>query len=241
MEQQSLRNLVKLDQLWDFQTAINGLRIEAFQCPSDARAAEVRDPGGGKVLLYATNYGFNMGTWFVYDPAANTGGDGAFYPNSHLPLAQFTDGTANTLLTAEVKAWTAYNRNGGPASTEIPATVAAAAAQVASGADPKDTAHTEWPDGRVHHTGVTAAMTPNTYVPFTLGGVEVDGDYNSWQEGKNGANGRPTYAIITSRSHHAGQVQVAMVDGSVQTVDDSVALAVWRAMATRAGDETVAP
>jgi prepilin-type processing-associated H-X9-DG protein len=83
-------------------------------------------------------------------------------------------------------------------------------------------------------------MTPNTYVPFTFGGVEVDGDYNSWQEGKNGANGRPTYAIITARSFHAGQVNVAMVDGSVQSVTDSVDLAVWRAMATRDGEE-VAP
>lgn len=30
----------------------------------------------------------------------------------------------------------------------------------------KTTGHTEWPDGRVHHTGFTATMTPNTYVPY---------------------------------------------------------------------------
>jgi hypothetical protein len=34
-------------------------------------------------------------------------------------------------------------------------------------------------------------------------------------------------------------VQAALVDGSVQSVNDDVNLAVWRAMATRDGEETV--
>ena len=241
MEQQTLRQLVNLELAWDNQQAINGVRIDSFQCPSDVRSGEVRDPGGGKALLYATNYGFNMGTWFVYDPATNTGGDGAFYPNSNLPMSRFTDGASNTLLCAEVKAWQVYTRNAGPSTTEVPNTVEAAATLVAGGAEAKDTGHTEWPDGRVHHTGVTAAMTPNTFVPYTFNGTPADGDYNSWQEGKNGSAGQPTYAIITSRSYHAGAVNVVLVDGSVQTVNDEVDLTVWRALATRAGDETTTP
>ena len=102
----------------------------------------------------------------------------------------------------------------------------------------KTTGHTEWPDGRVHHTGFTATMTPNTYVPYVNSdGIEVDADYNSWQEEKNGSAGSPTYAVITSRSAHAGQVQVAFVDGSVQTITDDIDLVVWRALATPAGRE----
>ena len=240
MEQQALRQQINLDTQWDNQMVISNVRIDAFQCPSDERAAEVRDTGSGKPFLYPTNYGFNMGTWFVFDPATNTGGAGAFYPNSNLPLSNFTDGTSNTMMAAEVKAWTGYSRNGGLSSTDIPADAAAASAQANAGPDKKDTGHTEWPDGRVHHTGFTAAMTPNTYVQYTFNGQILDGDYNSWQEGKDGSGGQPTYAIITSRSHHAGQVQVTMTDGSVQSVVDAVDLAVWRAMATRAGDETPA-
>ena len=239
MEQQTLRNLVDIATLWDFQTAINGLRIDGFQCPSDMRSADVRDPGGGKVFLYSTNYGFNMGTWFVYDPATETGGEAVFYPNSNLPLSRITDGTSNTLLAGEVRAWTNYSRNGGLSSTDIPNTVAAATAQVAAGPDKKDTGHTEWPDGRVHHTGITTTMTPNASTPLEINGVTTDGDYNSWQEGKNGAAGQPTYAIITSRSYHSGMVNVAMVDGSVQSVEDGIDLLVWRAKGTRAGDETI--
>ena len=60
-------------------------------------------------------------------------------------------------------------------------------------------------------------MTPNTFVPYVRSGETLDGDYNSWQEGKDGASGKPTYAMITSRSYHAGIVQSAMVDGSVQS------------------------
>jgi hypothetical protein len=82
-------------------------------------------------------------------------------------------------------------------------------------------------------------MTPNTFVPYNRSGETLDADFNSWQEGKDGANGKPTYAIITSRSHHAGIVQAAMADGSVQTFADGIALPVWRAAATRAGAETL--
>jgi prepilin-type N-terminal cleavage/methylation domain-containing protein len=241
IEQQNLKRLVNVEQAWDLQFAISGVRISMFQCPSDFRSDEIRDPGGGKALLYATNYGFNLGAWFVFDPAANDGGDGVFYPNSHLPLAHVSDGTSNTLLAAEVKAWQPYTRNGGPSSKIIPANVGDAQAAVASGAEYKDTGHTEWPDGRVHHTGFTTAMTPNTFVPHTTGGVVVDADYNSWQEGKNGGAGQPTYAIVTSRSHHVGQVQVAMVDGSVQSINDSIDLFTCRAMSTRNGEEVAGP
>lgn len=240
MEQQAVSNLINLVNPWDGQMAISNVRIPSFQCPSDSRSEEVRDTGSGKPFLYPTNYGFNMGTWMVYDPATHTGGDGVFYPNSDLPLSRILDGTSNTVLAGEVKAWQPYTRDGGPASTTIPNTVAEAIAQVASAGDKKDTGHTEWPHGRVHHSGVTATMTPNTSTPFDLNGEQVDGDFNSWQEGKGGSGGQPTYAMVTVRSYHAGQAQVGMVDGSVQSINDGVDLLVWRAMATRDGGETAA-
>lgn len=238
LEEGNLYAEVDTTTAWDFQTAIDGLRIGGYSCPSDQEAPIVRDPGGGKVKLFSTTYGFNMGTWFVYDPATRHGGDGVFYPNSYLRLAQIEDGTSKTMLAAEVKAWQHYTRNGGPATTEIPDTVTAAAAQVASGAEYKNTGHTEWPDGRVHHTGVTATMPPNTFVPYQRDGETLDADYNSWQEGKNGTTGQPSYAIVTSRSFHPQSVQVAMVDGSVQSIRDEIDLATWRALATRSGGES---
>ncbi len=240
LEQDNLFNIVDLNVAWDFQTPIDGLRIPLFQCPSEIKADEARDPGGGKVTLYATNYGFNFGPWFVFDPATGRGGRGAFFPNASLTFADFLDGTSNTLLISEVKAWQPYMRNGGPPNTTMPQTVADAATVVMSGAQYKNTGHTEWPDGRVHHTGFTTTFPPNTQILITApNGTMVDADYNSWQEGKNGGAGNPTYAIVTARSWHAGTVNAALADGSVRSVGENIDTNVWRALGTRDGGEAI--
>ena len=239
LDQGNLFQQVDLSIGWDFQPVISGLKISTYSCASDPRSDESRDPGNGRPILFPTTYGFNFGTWFVFDPRTNQGGDGSFYPNSNHTFSAFTDGTSNTLMAAEVKAWTPYRRNAGPVSLTPPRNVAEAEAAVASGAQFKNTGHTEWPDGRVHHQGITTTMTPNTRVECTSGGVVYDCDYNSWQEGKNGINGIPSYAVITSRSYHTGIVQAVLMDGSVRSVSDNIDLSIWRALGTRGTGEIV--
>lgn len=241
LEQTALGFQVNLVEPWDVQQVIHRVKIPVFSCPSDPKAQEVRDPGSGKPHLYPTTYGFNLGVYFVYDPTTDHGGEGISYPNSRVSFASVTDGTSHTLLAAEVRAWQPYRRNGGPPTTTVPASPAEASAIVASGTDPKGTGHTEWPDGRVHHTGFTACFPPNSRVPCTIDNQTVDCDYNSWQEGKNGIAGRPTYAIVTSRSYHPGGVNAAMVDGSVRFYSESIETGVWRALATRGGGESLTP
>lgn len=240
LDQGNLYNSVDLSIGWDFQMAIDGLKIPTYACPSDPRSDEARDPGNGRPILYPTNYGFNFGTWFVFDPANGRGGDGAFYPNAKLRMAAFTDGTSNTLLASEVKAWTPYRRNGGPASTAVPQTIADAEAAIASAPNFKNTGHTEWPDGRVHHHGVTTTLTPNSSPTCTDGTTTYEFcDFNSWQEGRNGSAGSPSYSIITSRSHHTGIVQVALVDGSCRSISENIDLSLWRGLGTRSGGEVL--
>ncbi len=238
LEQSNLYNQVDLTVGWDFQSVIDGMRFDTYQCPSDPKSDIVRDPGRGRPRLWPTNYGFNMGTWLVYDPRTRRGGGGVFFPNSFLRWADVIDGTSNTLLAAEVRAWTPYWRNGGPPSAAIPTSIAQAQTVVASGAQFKSTGHTEWPDGRVHHTGFTTTLGPNTDLVQVHNGVAHHFvDYNSWQEGKNGRLGNPSFAMITSRSYHSGIVQVALVDGSVRPITDSIDLGIWRSLSTRAGGE----
>ena len=242
---------VDLEEAFDKgSNAVSGVpqtRIPVFLCPSEAND-RVRTKNGSP-FTYPLNYGFNFGTWFVYDPATGAGGNGVFFPNSHLKVGQVSDGMSKTLCAAEVKAYTPYMRNtsdpGGGFPPNNPPADPAAVAGLAAGGQSKlgpdtnsCTGHTEWPDGRVHHTGFTTTFPPNTRVPFASGGQEYDIDYNSMQEGKS-ATAR-TFAAITARSYHQGVVNAARMDASVQAVSDDIDLSVWRALSTRTGGESVA-
>jgi len=238
LEQENLSKVVDLTIGWDFQLGISNVKVPVFACPSDPGSDRVRDPGSGRPLLYPTSYGFNLGSWLVYNPATRGGGTGAFFPNSFLGMRDFVDGTSSTLMASEVKGWTPYRRNGGSPTTMSPNTAAEVLA-VAGSAEFKDTGHTEWPDGRVHHTGFTTTLTPNTKVQQVVNGIEVDIDFNSWQEGRNGGVGNATYAAITSRSHHPASVQVTLMDGSVRAIGNTVDLQVWRSLGSRNGREVV--
>jgi prepilin-type N-terminal cleavage/methylation domain-containing protein len=251
---------VNVEQPWDdgFTTGtpdpsrnwatVRDLRLAIFVCPSEPNGFPRTK--NGVPFVSPHTYGFNAGTWFVYDPASGQGGDGVFLPNSKLKPGQITDGLSKTLCVAEVKAFTPYVRNtADPGSThppEAPPGDPALISGLTGGGDAKlgaatndCTGHTEWPDGRVHHNGVTTVFTPNTRVPHAAGGMAYDIDYNSRQEG-NSATVR-TFAAITSRSHHGGVVIVAMLDGSTRVLEDTVDLRVWRAMGTRAGNEAASP
>ena len=99
--------------------------------------------------------------------------------------------------------------------------------------------HTEWADGRAHHSGVTTVFTPNTFVTYHHSdGATYDVDYTSTQEGLSAT--RATYASVTARSYHPGLVQVLFMDGSARPVSQEIGLAVWRGWGTRSGGESMA-
>lgn len=243
LEQAAAYKMVRLDLAWDspenLASSVPTLRIATYLCPSEAND-RVRVDGQGMPRIHPHTYGFNYGTWLVYHPATDRGGDGAFHPNSRLGPANFKDGLSNTLAAAEVKAFTPYLRNSsdpGATAPTSPSFVSGMSGDKKMGPNTNDnTGHTEWCDGRVHHAGITTVFTPNTVVPYTSGELQLDIDYNSLQEGKSAT--QPTYAAVTARSYHRGMVHVAMMDGSVHGVADAVTLPVWRALSTRSGGET---
>ncbi len=247
MEQGNLYNQIDLSIGWSNYPVISRFRVPVYVCPSDPKGDMLRDTSTtgstSGIFLYPTTYGFNMGTWFIYDPTTNRGGDGVTFPNARITIGAVTDGTSQTLWAAEVHAWSAYTRNAGPASTAIPMTVADVQTQVATGRTDRllpegyGTGHTEWANAHCHHSGFTTTLTPNTRVPFTFSGLTYNCDFNSQQEGNSST--RPSYAVITSRSHHTGMVNTLMLDGSVRGVSNSIDQTIWRAMGTRAGGEVV--
>lgn len=244
LEQASAYDQVRLDIAWDAQlaTGVPQLRIPTYVCPSDPNDT-VRTQAGAP-YIHPQTYGFNFGTWLVYEPSTGRGGDGAFYVNSRTRPADIRDGLSNTLAAAEVKAFTSYVRNTsdpGPVVPSSPTEVAglAGGGQFKLGPATNDnTGHTEWCDGRVHHSGVTTVFTPNTFVEYLHSdGRTYDIDYNSLQEGKSTT--QPTYAAVTSRSYHPGIVNACLMDGSVRSISETIDLTTWRALGTRGAGEVV--
>lgn len=235
LEQGNAYDIVDLTIAWDAQlaTGVPQLRISTYVCPVELRD-EVRLKNGAP-YIYPTSYGFNFGTWLVYNPATREGGDGPFFVNSKVTDASIRDGFSNTLAVSEVKAYTPYLRN---TSDPGPAVPTSKSFMNSFTGEFKETGHTEWCDGRVHHSGFTTVFTPNTVTNLLQNGVSYDGDYNSIQEGKSLT--QPTYAAITARSYHTGGlVNACFMDGSVRAIRDSIQLRIWRALGTRAGGEPI--
>lgn len=229
---------VGYDQPPNSTNGIPQMRIPVYMCPSEVND-RVRVKADGSPSSYPLNYGFNYGVWFVWDPATGRRGDGVFHPNARHGPGSITDGLSNTLMAAEVKAFTPYARSLTGVSPQPPLTPQALAALVLAAPEKKlgtatndNTGHTEWPDGAVHHGGFTGTFTPNTVVPVTIGGQLYDCDFNSQREGRSPTN--PTYASITARSYHAGDiVNTALMDGSVRSFSTSIELTVWQSLCTR--------
>lgn len=245
LEQVDLYNQIDLTKAWGNFPIISNFRVPVFACPSDPKADRSRDTGTNGIFLKPTCYGFNFGTWLVFNPATGAGGDGFTFPNSRIKMSSITDGSSNTLMASEVHAWTAYTRNGGPPGSTVPSTKEAVALYADSGikdrlfpATRDGSAHTEWANGHSHHSGFTTTLPPNSDVVYTYLGVEYRNvDYASRQEGSHLTS--VSYSAMTSRSHHAGMVQSALVDGSVRSFSSSISSELWRALGTRNGAEVL--
>lgn len=203
---------------------LSSTKVPGFVCPSEQRAE--RRASDTEVTHVPINYGLNFGTWFVFDSATLRGGDGMFFPNSAVNFRHCTDGTSKTLLISEVKTFQSFDTGSGKGSAasvgSIPDVCSLTSGTV------KETGHTEWVDGKIHETGFTTAMPPNAAVQCS----GVDLDWINSAEGK--APSIPTYAVVTSRSYHAGGVvNAGMVDGSVQAVGRDIEPSVWKSMGSR--------
>jgi prepilin-type N-terminal cleavage/methylation domain-containing protein/prepilin-type processing-associated H-X9-DG protein len=237
IEQGALAGLINWTASREFvdNPTVCAMRIPIYICPSDPND---RKRPTAKLIHYPLCYGFNEGTWFIYDTHTGQFGDGAFAPNQAFAPGDIADGLSNTLCLSEVKAYQPNmwdTQKPGTLGIAPPATPADLTAHFGGTFD--SNGHTEWVEGDVHESGFTTTFTPNTKVPYTTGGKEYDVDITSLRDGET--TSLPTYAAVTSRGYHGGGVNVALLDGSVRTVNDNIALAVWRAIGTRAGKETV--
>jgi len=252
MDQSAGFNAVNFNFAYDNPTnlTVSQMNVESFICPSDPNTTPYPHSFGPAGV---TNYGWNMGDWYVWggmNPAGPRFGErprSPFFVNSSTCERDFIDGLSNTIVAAEVLARQRYYRDcSGLSSRFTPTTFPgtgddpyAVAPEYIAGAGCnstlRDSGHTEWVDGHVHQTGFTTAWTPNRRIEHRASAPGFDIDITGIRETNLG----PTFSAITARSFHTGIVHALLGDGSVRTVADSIDGRAWRAAGTIAGGETV--
>jgi prepilin-type processing-associated H-X9-DG protein len=208
--------------------------VKLFLCPSDKMEPVTSGPAYGVPVLGPTNYAFCNGT------GTNGGSpwdaDGVFVAKRTMGIADITDGTSHTAMLSESTLGEGMESASGPP----PAPLATAYAYL-SGRPLSESACAAaalwnverlrgfmWASGEIRCASYNHYFSPNA----------PQADCITF-------DARPGHARYTAlgwraaRSRHSGGVNLALCDGSVRFVADSIDLALWRALATRAGGEAL--
>lgn len=236
LEQANLYSLVDFNLAANSQPTVMAQRVATYLCPDEINDKQRTTTPARYPLCYAAN----VGSFFVWDPVSGQVGDGSLPINKSTRIAEFTDGTSNTIGMGEVKAFQSYLLGtGNPSTLGVPAPVTAAQALAYGGSLKAAAGHTGWTEGQTFHTGFTFALTPGTEMLFTDPSGTYDVDYISSRDGSSATN--KSYDVVTSRSYHTGGsiVNVMMMDGSVRSVSENISLVIWRGLGTRSGGEVI--
>uniref|UniRef100_A0A7C2K327 DUF1559 domain-containing protein n=1 Tax=Schlesneria paludicola TaxID=360056 RepID=A0A7C2K327_9PLAN len=228
VDQANLNNLIDFSRPYGVQGTVTGTRVGLLLCPSEVNDKVYVDGGTN---YWPCSYAANYGLWFLWNPATNQFGTGAFGPNSRTSTRDFTDGTSNSLGFSEVKAWQYYLRDAGgtPTMPTSPSQVSAL------GGTLKNSGHNEWVDSRANQTAFTTTFGPNAVCEHNDAGTIRDVDFVSSREGISATDS--TYGVLTSRSHHEGIVHSLLMDGAVRAISENIDTQVWRSIGTRNGGE----
>ena len=226
---------------------IVSIPFKLFQCPSEAR-----NPG----TVPTCNYRYCNGVTFCsavpwFDDSTNqnpwstncsnelNGVAGGMFTDRAMSAASILDGLSNTAAFSErvlgdldgtIIGLGDFRRTVPQTPTETTASILASCTQglplTASHTSDMSIGPGAWTYGHHNKTLYNHLFTPNSPIRDCSTNVSaVDGN----NEG----------AIVTARSYHPGIVNVLMADGSVRTVSNTINLAVWRAVGTRAGTESI--
>ena len=225
---------------WTVRTTQLGVLL----CPSDSNVpCGTTAVGGVARQIGHSSYGNNIGTIYnlnggMLDGPAYLMGQPAY--GGTVAIASIVDGTSNTAIFSE---WVqGMNKTPGDGKHQIyvagtpfssanptPLLTLRASCQSSTtwypaGANPPDDRKgEEWLNQNCSEGGCYShIMTPNQKGCFHQGQGE-----------------HTIYTIVGAQSNHAGGVNVAMLDGSVKFVKDSVSAQSWWALATKAGGEVI--
>ncbi len=222
---------------------VNNMWIATFRCPS-SQVPEYSPRGGSGGTYMQTSYMGIAGSAIsaagggVYNATCCNGGgnltsdNGTLFGGSKVTLEKITDGTSNTWLIGE-QSDHLRDAAGNPLTANYTAQMGNSAAMYGwrmGAAHPFNGTWTNGSDGRnfncvtlrygINQWGIVPAGTLGDSATAAAAGVNNDAGTN-----------------FPLNSEHTGGVNVAMADGSVRFVSDSIQLAAIHAFCTRAGRE----
>ncbi len=204
--------------------------VNSFLCPTDPQQGNL--PPGQAGENYHPNSGNTIDyVWGVSDPwGFNTSlppFNGVFYPVSYTWIAEITDGTSNTAAFGEMGLGDMSNAIATERTDQFwtqtwPSTPDQAIAQCQS-----------FPASNLAYQGLSTDGVP-----------WIEGSTSAMYNHVNTPNKRscifpPGRIMNTANSFHPGGVNLAVCDGSVRFVKDSVSLPTWRALGSRNGGEVL--
>jgi prepilin-type N-terminal cleavage/methylation domain-containing protein/prepilin-type processing-associated H-X9-DG protein len=222
--------------------------VPIFLCPSDKAQSVDSSAYGLSGPLGPVNYVFCLGTgltngltgWYgsPYDA------DGVFYASSKVRITDITDGTSNTAaisesllgdgdesaqsrLPARPDVEYVYTADPSSSRTTTPITDANCAGTVWRNVQQRR--GFSWVAGEPRCTQYNHYYLPNSSTPDCIT------NYTS----SDPVLGSTGHGWKAARSRHSSGVNLALCDGSVRFVSNGISLTTWRALATRAGGETL--
>jgi prepilin-type N-terminal cleavage/methylation domain-containing protein/prepilin-type processing-associated H-X9-DG protein len=206
--------------------------VKIFVCPSD--------PGINAVPAQwaPTNYRFNQGNWILWGlPPTNPSDpnfgspqpDGPFYFNSTVKLTDITDGTSNTAMVSEALVG---SFNAGVPSPNNTQRLGQSTGYYPANADQAYAMCQSVGWQNLSYNGMS-----NTGAPWTYGYHSTTIYFHVGPPNSLSCMYPPGRIGTAARSKHTNGVNIALCDGSVRFISDSIDLPTWRALGSRNGGE----
>ncbi|MBI1315104.1 DUF1559 domain-containing protein [bacterium] len=209
-------------------SALLGVEVDSFVCPSDSA------PAGG--VSYRVCAGTSPGvhqTIGIPPPDAALSG---MATGAGRRLSSVTDGTSSTVFFSERLTGDRNAESYNPRRDVVTNIHGSGPLPFKSAADGVVACNLTWGQVQTH-----ASFSGSTWLVWSYQSTmynHVLGPNSSTPDCANGDVGIDLGAF-SARSNHGAGVNVALVDGSVRFVSETVDLTVWRALASVAGNESV--
>jgi prepilin-type N-terminal cleavage/methylation domain-containing protein/prepilin-type processing-associated H-X9-DG protein len=231
LTQQTYQSTIPFNITVDNQFAVQQT-VRLFLCPSDKMQPVTIGPAYGVPVLGPTNYAVCNGTGL--NGGSPWDGDGAFIAKQTFKVSDIADGASNTAMFSESTLGEGTESAVGAPPAPLSTVYAFLSGQPLS--DNACASATSWNyeklRGFMWASGEIRCASYNHYYPP-----------NPPQSDCMTFDIFPGPARLTAlgwkaaRSRHNGGVNLALCDGSARFVRDTIELATWRALATRAGGE----